>query len=100
MSLGQNMVITDSYLFADVRETVGDPWAAPPLHPCGVTLYLSTTSPAGQNMCMCAIKYIYVFFVLLFVCEACKVRCAHLAWVRYHAIKTHLLLITFAVLCI
>ena len=59
-----------------------------------------------ECVCVCVIQYIYVISVCVcvcdpvhlcnfsqFFCEACKARCAHPAWVRYRAIKIHLLLL-------
>ena len=50
-----------------------------------------TTRVYCTCVCVCMIQYICHF--LLFVSEACKARCAHPAWERYHAIKIYLLLL-------
>ena len=51
-------------------------------------------TPTGLNylfssacVCVCVCDRVHLCHVLLFVCEACKARCAHPAWVRCRAIK-------------
>ena len=44
-------------------------------------------------VCVCVCDPVHLCHVLLFACKACKAWCAHPAWVRYHAIKIHLLLL-------
>ena len=57
--------------------------------------YETLTQDGLQKMCVSVCDPVHLIFCrfLLFVCEACKARCAHPAWVRYRAIKIHLLLL-------
>ena len=78
--------------------------------PMHETLYTGTALPSFKSVlktclfkscvCLCVHAYdpVHLCHFWLFVCEACKAQCAHPAWVRYHAIKIHLLLLLLLLL--
>ena len=53
-----------------------------------------------ERVCVCVRDPVHFCNFLLFVWEACKARCAHPAWVRYCAIKIHLLLLLLLLLSV